>query len=165
MVVSPTEIHVEPGKKQTFVAKGLDQYGHEINTGAVAWRATGGSIDKDGVFLAGDDDGSFIVTATAGSVSGSAALTVGEPDGGGSGGTGTTGGECKPGTLRWTGEVPTQKWMNFYTKVLSRYATGKGLKLCVSFEVTTEGGVSKQNVEETKTALKELGLNDDVNAS
>ena len=81
------------------------------------------------------------------------------------GGTGTTGGECKPGTLRWTGEVPTQKWMNFYTKVLSRYATGKGLKLAVSFEVAIEGGVSKQNIEETKTALKELGLKDDLETS
>ena len=38
------------------------------------------------------------------------------------------------GTLRWTGEVTPQKWMNFYTKVLSRFAAGKGLKLTVSVE-------------------------------
>lgn len=39
---------------------------------------------------------------------------------------------------------------------------GKRLKLTVTFEVKTEQQVSKQTVEETKTALKELGLKDEV---
>ncbi|MCZ2075917.1 MAG: DUF499 domain-containing protein [Bryobacterales bacterium] len=65
-------------------------------------------------------------------------------------------------SLRWTGEVPPQKWMNFYTKVLSRFATGKGLRLSVTVDVSPEGGVSAQTVQETKTALRELGLNDDL---
>jgi len=64
--------------------------------------------------------------------------------------------------LRWTGEIPPQKWMNFYTKVLSKFATGKGLKLTLSVEVAPEGGVSAQKIEETKVALQELGLNPDV---
>jgi hypothetical protein len=71
--------------------------------------------------------------------------------------TGTTG-----GVLKWSGEVTPQKWMNFYTKVLSRFAAGKGLKLTVSLEVSPEGGVSTRKVEETKVALRELGLKDDV---
>ena len=29
--------------------------------------------------------------------------------------------------IRWRGEVPPQKWMNFYTKVLSRFVGAKGL--------------------------------------
>lgn len=66
------------------------------------------------------------------------------------------------GTLKWTGEVTPQKWMNFYTKVLSRFAAGKGLKLTVSVEVTPEDGVSSQKLDETKVALRELGLKDDV---
>ena len=66
------------------------------------------------------------------------------------------------GTLKWTGEVTPQKWMNFYTKVLSRFAAGKGLKLTVSVEASPEDGVSSQKVEETKVALRELGLKDDV---
>jgi hypothetical protein len=37
-----------------------------------------------------------------------------------------------------------------------------GLKLTVKAEVTPEGGVSKQKPEETKSALRELGLEDDV---
>jgi hypothetical protein len=64
--------------------------------------------------------------------------------------------------LTWTGEIPAQKWMNFYTKVLSKFATARGLKLTVKIEVVPEGGVSKQKLDETKSALRELGLNDDV---
>jgi hypothetical protein len=64
-------------------------------------------------------------------------------------------------TLRWSGDVPAQKWMNFYTKVLSRFATTKSLRLTVAVEVSPDGGVSKQSVEETKTSLRELGLKDD----
>ena len=65
-------------------------------------------------------------------------------------------------TLRWSGEVPAQKWMNFYTKVLSRFATTKSLRLTVTVEIAPEGGVSKQSVEETRTALRELGLKDEL---
>ena len=68
----------------------------------------------------------------------------------------------QPRPLRWTGDVPPQKWMNFYTKVLSRFVTGKGLRLSVTVDVSPEGGVSSQTVQETKTALRELGLNDDL---
>jgi hypothetical protein len=66
------------------------------------------------------------------------------------------------GSLKWSGEVPPQKWMNFYTKVLSRFVTGSGLKLTVNVEVAPQDGVSKQKVDETRTALRELGLGDDV---
>ncbi len=62
--------------------------------------------------------------------------------------------------LRWSGEVPSQKWMNFYTRVLSKFATGTGLRVTVKIEIAPEGGVSEQKVEETRSALRELGLND-----
>jgi hypothetical protein len=64
--------------------------------------------------------------------------------------------------ITWEGEVPPQKWMNFYTKVLSPYATEKGLKLVVKVKVERDEGISKQRVDETKTALKELGLFDNL---
>ncbi len=64
--------------------------------------------------------------------------------------------------LAWTGEIPPQKWMNFYTKVLSKFASARGLKLTLKVEVAPEEGVSKQKLDETKSALKELGLNDDI---
>ena len=65
-------------------------------------------------------------------------------------------------SLAWTGEFPPQKWMSSYTKVLSKFATTKGLKLKLSVEVAPEGGISKQKQEETKSALRELGLSDDL---
>ncbi len=58
----------------------------------------------------------------------------------------------------WTGEVSSQKWMNFYTKVLSRFATAGGLKLTVTIEVDPPGGTTTAKVEETKAALRELGM-------
>lgn len=67
-------------------------------------------------------------------------------------------------SLTWTGNVSPQKWMNFYTKVLSKFASGCGLKLTVKAEVSPEAGLSKQKLEETKSALRELGLNDDIDS-
>jgi len=64
--------------------------------------------------------------------------------------------------LRWAGEVTPQKWMNFYTKVLSRFVTSGGLKLKVEIEVSSEEGISQQKVDQTKVALRELGLEEDV---
>jgi hypothetical protein len=52
--------------------------------------------------------------------------------------------------------------MNFYTKVLARFATGTGLRLSVRLEVDQQEGISTQKIEETKVALRELGLRDDL---
>src|SRR5436309_656334 len=65
-------------------------------------------------------------------------------------------------SLRWRGNVPPQKWMNFYTKVLSRFASTPGLRLTVSFEVPPESNVTKAQIEETRTALRELGLEENL---
>jgi hypothetical protein len=64
--------------------------------------------------------------------------------------------------IQWIGDVPPQKWMNFYTKVVSKFAASKGVKLTVTFEAALEGGVSKQKIEEVKAALRELGLDPEV---
>lgn len=64
--------------------------------------------------------------------------------------------------IKWSGEVPPQKWMNFYTKVLSRFASGAGLRLTVHVEVNPEQGLSSQSVDDTRNALKELGLQDKI---
>jgi hypothetical protein len=62
--------------------------------------------------------------------------------------------------LVWSGDVPHQKWMNFYTKVLSKFSAAAGLKVTLRIEVMPPGGVSPQKLEETKLALRELGLKD-----
>jgi len=69
------------------------------------------------------------------------------------------------GSIAWTGEVPHQKWMKFYTGILTKFASAKGLKPKISVEVQPEGGISKQKIEETKAALRELGLSDDVSSN
>lgn len=50
----------------------------------------------------------------------------------------------------WTGTVAPQEWMNFHTKVLSKFASGKGLTLAVNLEAVPEGGISRQEIKETK---------------
>jgi len=67
-----------------------------------------------------------------------------------------------PHLLKWSGTITPQKWMNFYTKVLSKFATTKDLKLTLKVEVLVEGEIATQKIEETKVALAELGLNNDV---
>ena len=47
-----------------------------------------------------------------------------------------------------------------YTKVLSGFATSAHLKIKVSFEANTP--FSDRKVEDTKTAVRELGSGDDV---
>lgn len=69
--------------------------------------------------------------------------------------------EAIPG-FRWTGEITPQKWMTFYTKVLARFATDKGLKLTLTVDVNPEHGVSRAKIEEVTTALRELGLQEDL---
>jgi hypothetical protein len=64
--------------------------------------------------------------------------------------------------FRWSGVVPAQKWMNFYTKVLSRFSVGSSISLRVTVEVKPQGGVTPQQVEETRSALRELGLGGQV---
>jgi hypothetical protein len=156
LLVSPENARVEPGKKQTFVVKGLDQHNREIKVDGVKWSATGGTIDKDGVLLAGEDEGSFVVRANAGEITGAATFVIAKP------GAPPPPHDEEAKKLIWTGEVPPQKWMNFYTKVLSRFAIGKSLRLTVNVEVSPEAGISPQKLQETKVALRELGLNDDV---
>ncbi len=159
LAISPSGAQIQPGKKQSFVIRGLDQYGQDISTGRVEWNSTGGTIDKDAVFTAGQDEGTFSVTATVGSIKNSAMVTVAKP---GSLPPPMSRPPAAPGTLRWTGDIPPQKWMNFYTKVLSKFSGAQGLKLTLSIEVSPEGGISSQRVEETKMALQELGLNSDL---
>lgn len=67
-----------------------------------------------------------------------------------------------PKLLRWSGVITPQKWMNFYTKVVSKFATTKDLKLTLKVEVLVEGEIATPKIEETKVALAELGLNNDV---
>lgn len=63
--------------------------------------------------------------------------------------------------VQWTGHVPTAKWMTFYTKVLSKFAKEKGLTLKATFELRSEGGLTKHQVDELRAVLRELKLEED----
>ena len=161
LVLEPAQAQLKSGTKQTFVAKGLDQHDREIDTGPIEWTATGGEVGKDGVFEAGEHEGGFFVTASAGDISQMASVNIAKQL------------ELVPPkqqelskqrrSLVWSGEVAPQKWMNFYTKVLTKYVQSGELKIRITFEANPSGGVTEQQIEETKAALRELGLNDDLN--
>lgn len=77
-----------------------------------------------------------------------------------------SGGESAPSVqvvprISWSGDIPSQKWSMFYQKVLMRYV-GPDLKVSVKFETAPDEGISILKVEETKSALRELGLLDDI---
>jgi hypothetical protein len=52
--------------------------------------------------------------------------------------------------------------MNFYTKVLSKFAATAGMKLTLRVEVAPAEGILLQKVDETRVALRELGLRDSL---
>jgi hypothetical protein len=51
----------------------------------------------------------------------------------------------------------SQMGMNFYTKVLSRFAASSGLRLTVQFDVRGDEKISPQKNEETKVAFVRTG--------
>jgi hypothetical protein len=67
--------------------------------------------------------------------------------------------------IRWSGTVPSQKWINFYTKVLSRFDAAQGFRLEISFEVLIEGEQTQAKIDEARSGLKKLGLKDDVSGT
>ena len=60
--------------------------------------------------------------------------------------------------LSWQGQLPHQKWMQFYTKILSHFATDPSLQLELRFRVAPESGIPPSTIEEIKMALRDLGL-------
>lgn len=66
----------------------------------------------------------------------------------------------KTAGLRWSGEIPHQQWMLFFNKVLSRFVNEGELAIQVDFTVFPSEGISQGKIEETKRALKDLGLDE-----
>ncbi len=153
--VRPEHVVVKIGEQAAFSCSGIDQYGQPIAVGNVQWSAIGGTVDATGLFTAGDHGGAFTVRALAESCEAIAEIRVAtkeEP----------AAPLPPPGAafIRWRGTVPPQKWMNFYTKVLSKHATSPDLKVEVSFEVKVERDQADAKATETKSALRELGLDE-----
>jgi hypothetical protein len=159
IIVEPSQAYIQTGRKQTFTAKGLDQFGRDFDLGKPEWAATGGVVAENGVFTAGNDEGNFLVTTKCSQIAGQAGIVITKENGI----TKPPPDRIRPARLAWSGEIPAQKWMNFYTKVLTRFVKDGKLTIKVSFDVAPEGGLSDQKLEETKAALRELGVDDNVN--
>ena len=152
--IEPAQVQIAPGLAAQFKLQCLDQYGQPFVAGYVVWAAEGGTIDQYGSYKAGFEEGVFTVSVIADHLNAAAQVSVKKgilppppPPG-------------KVNRLVWDGLIPAQKWMNFYTKVLARFATGFQLKLQLRVEVSQEEGISTQKVDETRAALNELGLED-----
>jgi hypothetical protein len=160
LTVRPDHVVLKPGEQCSFVCSGLDQYGQIFAVSEASWSATGGNITVGGLYTAGQTEGLFTVSVRSKGQEGHAEARVTKavvppPP------------PPPPGkqTLRWRGTVPPQKWMNFYTKVLTRFASSPELKLEVSFEVPIDRDQAQSKADETRSGLKELGLDDTASMS
>jgi len=61
--VTPSNVSLDPGGKQTFTAKGYDDQGNEIPIDPV-WTATGGTISPQGLYTAGNRPGAFRIAVS-----------------------------------------------------------------------------------------------------
>ncbi|MCI0512723.1 ATP-binding protein, partial [candidate division KSB1 bacterium] len=164
--IIPPNVNLEPQKSYSFVAKGYDQHNDEINVTDLEWETTNGAIDKSGKLIASDVEGIYKITTRFGDVTGSAMVTVNkkqeisgpQPDA-------VKPSELmpsKPTRISWSGRIQPNKWTIFYTKVLARFASNPNLKITVSFELQDDQNLTEQKIEETKSALKEMGLGEEV---
>lgn len=160
LILKPEQIRVAIGKSCQFNISGLDQHGRNYAIDEVEWSVDRGTINSDGYFIADEEESRVTVTAKVGELSAISVVIVTNketmPD------TDLFPKEDTPKIIRWNGQVPVQKWMNFYTKVLAKFATGTDLKVIVSFDVTPDTNTAGQKTEETKIALRELGLPDEM---
>ena len=151
--VRPDSAQVEPGKSLSFGSRGIDQHGLEMPLADANWTATGGQVVWRGVYRAADTPGEYVVTVASGtsfqlgSCLGRRTTQPDDPE------------RCPPllahGQIRWSGSIPAQKWMQFYTKVLAKFANSGGLTVNVDVVIGPDGGVSRQQAEEIQSALRE----------
>jgi len=76
IVVSPGNSSLAAGQTEQFAVSSYDQFGNTIGA-SFHWSSSGGSIGNNGVLTAPLTSGSYLVTATSGSVSGTATVMVG----------------------------------------------------------------------------------------
>jgi hypothetical protein len=153
--IRPSHATLKPGERQAYSLEAFDQYGHVFQVDELLWSATGGEIGDDGVYVAGADSGNFGVHVVATTMEASVDVRISSE-------TVPPPGPSASGTIAWRGAISPQKWMTFYTKVLSRFVNTPGLELEVSFEAPAEGDQARSKADEAKTALRELGLSEDV---
>jgi hypothetical protein len=160
LLISPERQQVKPGTRISYQVKGLDQHGQPMALADASWTAKGGEIDSQGRYQAGPKEGEYPIEVRVRDLQARTVVVVTQKEAPAPPPQPPSSEEVNG--LKWVGEVPAQKWMNFYTKVLAKHVNTGGLKVTVGFEVVPDGGVLPQRLEETKAALRELGLDDGV---
>lgn len=159
--IRPRSPQIQRKGRTEFDVRALDQHGRSMAPPALTWETEGDAAVDGGVFVAGEEPGDYVVKVRNDGLSATATVSVVHDD-------------APPPPppavdaftrVSWSGEVPPQKWMNFYMNVLAKHVTGGRLRLHVTFEVEAEGGIPPHAIEETRSALRELGLADDVRTS
>jgi hypothetical protein len=74
--VTPAQVLIPPGGEVQFHAQGLGKDGQNIALERLEWSSTGGTVDDQGTFRAGQQEGTFKVTASAGMVQGAATVDI-----------------------------------------------------------------------------------------
>lgn len=60
--------------------------------------------------------------------------------------------------VSWQGELPWNKWHQFYVNLLSLFSQDPSLRLSVRFDVAPQQGVPSHQLQQIRQALRELGL-------
>ena len=156
--ITPQYGALQVGRSLAFFVKGLDQHGQEFPVNDVEWSATGGKIDNQGVFLAGEGEGEFGIIAYSAGKSATARVVITSEQK-----TTPSSGklDIAEAKFSWSGEIPSQKWMHFYTKVLAKFVNLTGLKIHVRIDVAPSEDLSEQKIEEARYAIREMQLGED----
>jgi Protein of unknown function (DUF499) len=169
LVISPERVDLNPNAHASFTVKGFDQYGNPFTVEHPSWSAPGCTVEPDGQVRVGESPGVYAVTACVGDTEAQAQIRVvvaKKRDGDGEGNSGGGGGPIarKAKVIRWNGAIPPQKWMNFYMKVVSPFASASGLNLRVEVEVPADENdqQAKSQLEKIKNALRDLNRDDSL---
>lgn len=169
LILQPSRIKVSPGEQITFKVSGYDQYGQSYPVENAIWSAPDCTMSNAGCFKASDTPGLYRVTVQLAGIQGEASVQVWQPVT-----TSTTAdrdenkvseGPAVGHTeqkIQWSGVIPPRKWMNFYTKVITKLATSPGLTVRVSLEAPVTAENASAKMEDIKSALRELGLDEKV---
>ncbi len=178
LMIDAPKVSLMTGEKITFTVRALDEHGEEI-TRNVRWEATGGTIDEHGAFTAGEKGGSdFQVKATVGHKSAWVNVSIlskksESPEEQLSHpivmlpeiATPTAAAATLPTTLHWAGTLMSPQFTAFSELVLAPFAEEFSISLDVQMDVSRENGITSEQVERVKAALRAFGLSDDVLAS
>ncbi len=119
---------------------------------------------EEGQVTVGETLGLYVVTARCGETEAQAQIRVQgkKPDA-------KIGGDKHDAAkvIRWSGKIPYQERMNFYTKVFPPFASVVGLSLRVEIAVPAEKDdqQAKAQLEKIRGALRDLNLDDEVHFS